>query len=167
MDGAASGSPCIFPFVYKGLIHETCTFLDSDLIGGKPWCSTLVDVMGHHVPKQGNWGICGSRCPMPMGKTFVLIIDYHTFFYSYLLHFTEDKCTTVAGPDSHVPCIFPFIYSGILHKTCSLIDAKPGKAWCSTKVDDEGHAIKGKGKWGICEPECPMPPGKSFVLNCL
>ena len=45
-----------------------------------------------------------------------------------------------------------------------MIDAKPGKAWCSTEVDDEGHAIAGKGKWGICGAECPMPKGKVFGI---
>ena len=70
VDGPSSGLPCIFPFVYKGLLHKTCTYLDSDLTGGKPWCSTLVDITGHHVSGQGNWGICDSNCPMPKGKAY-------------------------------------------------------------------------------------------------
>jgi len=49
----------------------------------------------------------------------------------------------------------------------SAIDANPDAPWCPTKVDDEGHAIVGKGKWGICEPKCPMPHGKILVLNFL
>ena len=48
-----------------------------------------------------------------------------------------------------------------------MIDANPDAPWCPTKVDNEGHAIVGKGKWGICEPKCPMPPGKILVLNFL
>ena len=105
---------------------------------------------------------------------------YKSFLDFHFLPFTEnkhednfyggtvtdlDKCITIAGPDSYAPCISPFIYKGILHKTCSLIDAKPDAPWCPTKVDNKGHAILGKGKWGICGPECPIPPGKKYVIN--
>ena len=72
MAGAAPDLPCRFPFVYKGFVHTTCTFLDAHLIGGKPWCSTLTDISSRHVAGQGNWGICKPGCPMPPGKAFVL-----------------------------------------------------------------------------------------------
>ena len=75
----------------------------------------------------------------------------------------EDKCLTVVGADPHVPCIFPFICRGIIHETCTLIDAKPGKAWCSTEVDDKGYAILRKGKWGICGSDCPIISSKPKI----
>ena len=133
-----------------------------------PWCPTNVDDEGYSI--VGKWGICGPECPNPPGKKFC--INYlPNILLSLLLcissFFTEKKCTTVAGPDVNVQCIFPFVYRGILYKTCSAIDANPDAPWCPTKVDDEGHAIVGKGKWGICEPKCPMPHGKILVLNFL
>ena len=30
--------------------------------------------------------------------------------------------------------------------------------WCSTQVDETGHHIGGRGKWGNCGPGCPIPP---------
>ena len=34
----------------------------------KPWCSTLVDEVGHHVGGQSKWGNCGPDCPIPPDK---------------------------------------------------------------------------------------------------
>ena len=31
----------------------------------KAWCSTLVNDAGGHVGGEGNWGNCGSGCPIP------------------------------------------------------------------------------------------------------
>ncbi len=32
------------------------------------------------------------------------------------------------------------------------------QAWCSTEVDDDGHHVGGKGRWGNCGQGCPIPP---------
>ena len=53
--------PCIFPFEYKGVAHNQCTW-DSDA-GNSAWCSTKVDNDGKHIGGHGNWGNCASKCP--------------------------------------------------------------------------------------------------------
>ena len=60
-------------------------------------------------------------------------------------------------------CIFPFIYAGRLHLTCSNL-AGESKPWCSTKVDSSGIHISGQNQWEYCESSsCPgmSPPGVS------
>ena len=49
---------CVFPFIYGGRQHDTCTSIDGD----NPWCSTQVDSTGVHV--SGNWEYCqDASCP--------------------------------------------------------------------------------------------------------
>ena len=61
VSGADSGLPCIFPFKFNGIEHFSCTW-DMAERDNKPWCSTLVNDTGHHVP--GKWGNCGPECPV-------------------------------------------------------------------------------------------------------
>lgn len=46
------GSPCRFPFTYKGVIHTSCTRVDS----AAPWCAT-----GDNPGVD--WGVCSEVCP--------------------------------------------------------------------------------------------------------
>ena len=71
--------PCIFPFKYKGITYQTCTFVrryDSKskaIDPDEPWCATEVDSNGEM--SEGKWGICDvniasvtktkSSCPIP------------------------------------------------------------------------------------------------------
>ena len=50
----SSGSPCVFPFVYRDQTYDTCTTRDSDT--GQPWCATKVDSDGWVVDHA--WGDC-------------------------------------------------------------------------------------------------------------
>ena len=62
-------------------------------------------------------------------------------------------------------CIFPFIYLGRLHLTCTTLDGDP-KPWCSTKVDSNGIHVSGENQWEHCESSsCPgmSPPGVSVT----
>ena len=44
-----------------GVEHNACTTIDGD---PNPWCSTLVDENGVHVPGGGHWEYCtSSECP--------------------------------------------------------------------------------------------------------
>ena len=52
--------PCIFPFTFGDKEHNKCIWQGTD----KPWCSTKVDREGLHVDGQGQWGYCGSQCPI-------------------------------------------------------------------------------------------------------
>ena len=127
-----------------------------DSTPGVPWCATKVDDEGHAIIGKGKWGICNPKCPLPLSFPFFPFtgIKHHTGAVT-----VPHKCFTIAGHDPLAPCIFPFIYRGILHNTCSLIDSKPGVPWCPTKIDNQRHAVVGNGKWGICDPRCPMPSG--------
>ena len=61
----ASSSPssgscgnCVFPFLYGGRQHDTCTTIDGD----NPWCATQVDSSGNFV--NGAWEYCqDASCP--------------------------------------------------------------------------------------------------------
>ena len=44
--------------------------------------------------------------------------------------------------------MFPFSYLGTNYSTCIEQESPSGKAWCATRVDDDGNYI---GKWGYCE----------------
>ena len=62
--GAQPNLPCIFPFRFNGVTHESCIWDQSSLTEGKAWCSTLVNETGYHVAGQGKWGNCGANCPI-------------------------------------------------------------------------------------------------------
>lgn len=54
------GDNCVFPFVYKNVVHAVCTTVDDPL--NKPWCSTQVEPRtNQHV--SGRWGHCVLDCP--------------------------------------------------------------------------------------------------------
>ena len=58
-------TPCKFPFVYQGVVHNACTFAG----GFSPaWCSTNTDAYGNHI--NGNWANCGTGCPVEMTREF-------------------------------------------------------------------------------------------------
>ena len=61
--GPSPNVPCIFPFKFRGEIHNDCNW-DGDSSGGA-WCSTLISDSGQHVGGKGNWGNCGPKCPIP------------------------------------------------------------------------------------------------------
>ena len=61
--GPSDNVPCVFPFKFRGDIHNECNW-DGDASDGA-WCSTLIDDSGQHVGGKGNWGNCGPKCPIP------------------------------------------------------------------------------------------------------
>merc|ERR1712183_107499 len=62
--GASANKPCIFPFKYRGVVYNKCTWVDAAThTNNKAWCSTEVDSRGYHVGGQGKWGNCGPACP--------------------------------------------------------------------------------------------------------
>lgn len=54
------GNNCVFPFVFKDVVHETCTKVDDPM--NKPWCSTRVEA-GTNKHISGEWGHCVLNCP--------------------------------------------------------------------------------------------------------
>ena len=59
--GVVTQESCIFPFTYKGVTYNTCTYVDHP--EQKEWCSTKVDENGVHVSGGNNWGECRGPCP--------------------------------------------------------------------------------------------------------
>ena len=54
--GLVPNADCVFPFRYKGTIHDRCTTAGYS----NAWCSTKVYQNGEHV--ANNWGDCDSNC---------------------------------------------------------------------------------------------------------
>merc|ERR1719410_105992 len=53
-DDSGLGSPCTFPFKYKGVVYEACTSFGHD----QPWCATSLHPDTNHAR---SWGNC--NCP--------------------------------------------------------------------------------------------------------
>ena len=71
-------------------------------------------------------------------------------------------CYAVGGPGDGLPCVFPFKFSGVVYNTCTNADKQltNNLPWCSTKVNETGNHIGGKGNWGNCDETCPLLHGK-------
>merc|ERR1712183_37471 len=52
-------NPCVFPFTYKGEVHNQCTKVDS--VSGAFWCATKVDRTGKAV--RNAYEDCQTSCP--------------------------------------------------------------------------------------------------------
>ena len=58
--GSQGGSPCVFPWKYKGKTYNSCTMdWETDQ---RPWCATKVDENG--AVFSTNYGYCGANCPL-------------------------------------------------------------------------------------------------------
>jgi len=89
---------------------------------GKPWCSTRTDPQGIHM--KGEWADCEDSCPV--------------------------QCTTIGGPKSGQSCVFPFRWSGQVHREC--VPGSNGGYWCATATDSLG--VFQQGQWGECSNQC-------------
>ena len=58
---------CVFPFKYKNVIHNECTYEGMKLHEEHPWCSTEVNSKGEHI--KGKFGFCEPQC---LGKPKVI-----------------------------------------------------------------------------------------------
>jgi len=52
---------CIFPFVYRGVTYNECTWADSNIRHNQAWCAT--QVAGNQYIST-HWGNCGTSCPI-------------------------------------------------------------------------------------------------------
>ena len=85
-----------------------------------------------------------------------------------LCNLTNDK-----GPQKNKACVFPFRIKGVLYRDCTNEKDPEGKFWCSTKIDEEGAHVEGKGHWGYCREGCdfgytnfaPTIPRKTLLRN--
>merc|ERR550519_1558321 len=119
--GNIVGAPCVFPFRHRGVTYNSCTYA-----GGfdKPWCSTATDRRGNHI--LGNFGDCNSACPVEEG-------------------YTTTTATTSCRTESGTTCVFPFLFNGQLHNSCTYTGGF-NRPWCSTRNDYWGRPREGY--WG-------------------
>jgi hypothetical protein len=63
-----------------------------------------------------------------------------------------------ATPHAGVACVFPFTYQGRTYDACTMdVDGRANaRAWCPTKTDVNGNAMRSTGHWGYCPETCPV-----------
>ena len=64
VSGTDPGKTCVFPFRFKGVLYNACTFEGNAPEDTKPWCSTLNDSNDDAVVGEGYWGFCDASCPV-------------------------------------------------------------------------------------------------------
>ena len=57
--GAVANAKCVFPFTYKGITYQTCTYFGGYI--RQPWCATETNAQGGYISKK--WGLCEPGCP--------------------------------------------------------------------------------------------------------
>merc|ERR1711971_144390 len=60
--GPTPNKPCIFPFRFNGVTHNSCTSVNIN----QPWCSTATLSDGSHI--TGQYGLCPSTCSSSGGR---------------------------------------------------------------------------------------------------
>jgi len=146
------GEICVFPFTYKGVRYEKCTYTQSS----RPWCATQTNNKGEVITNK--WGDCSltgdSSCEaeqrsQPLGNP---------------------RCVTVGGPSSNKQCIFPFTHGGVVYNECTTTGL--GQSWCSVAVYANGTHISGQGLYGLCPSTCiggqadTCTPGRTWQEGC-
>merc|ERR1712137_509069 len=58
---AVSGSACVFPFRYKGIVYNKCSdAANTEISDSQAWCSTEVTSGGEHI--DGKAAVCPNTC---------------------------------------------------------------------------------------------------------
>ncbi|KAJ7313794.1 hypothetical protein JRQ81_005496 [Phrynocephalus forsythii] len=168
-------SPCVFPFIYKGMYYSSCT---TDGTGqGRPWCATT-----ENYDQLRQWRPCatteyggnsnGQPCVFPyiyMGRTY----------FTCNTKFSKGRfwCSTTGSYDKNgqwsfcadtrlganyptQPCAPTFIYDGKLYSGCTSAGRTDGKLWCSLSSN---YDLDPRGVF--CEPSAPAPCSFPFIYN--
>merc|ERR1712012_58192 len=131
-----SGSSCVFPFTYKGVTHNQCTYADSPV----SWCATSVSADGSVVTNA--WGDCDLGQSSSCSEETLSLTP----------------CTTTSGAQ----CRFPFRYKGVVYSQCTTIDQT--EPWCATSVTSAGDYIEGSR--ATCPSSCPGAGGSGSTGGC-
>jgi len=67
-----NGKSCKFPFIYKDVTYNGCTWWENHRTKGLPWCSTKLNSNGTHKNSDdgSTWMHCSSECPIAELKCF-------------------------------------------------------------------------------------------------
>jgi len=144
------GELCVFPFTYRGVKYEKCTFARS----ATPWCATQTNSDG--VVITNKWGDCSIFADTSCEVEETQPQD-------------NPRCISVGGPSPNKRCIFPFTHAGVVYNECTT--AGLGQAWCSVAVHANGTHISGQGLYGLCPSTCPggqdtCSPGNTWQVEC-
>merc|ERR1711862_802111 len=131
-----SGSSCVFPFTYKGVTHNQCTYADSP----GSWCATSVSADGSVVTNA--WGDCDLGQSSSCSEETLSLTP----------------CTTTSGAQ----CRFPFRYKGVVYSQCTTIDQT--EPWRATSVTSAGDYIEGSR--ATCPSSCPGAGGSGSTGGC-
>jgi len=131
-----SGSSCVFPFTYKGVTHNQCTYADSPV----SWCATSVSTDGSVITNA--WGDCDLGQASSCSEETL----------------TLTPCTTTSGAQ----CRFPFRYKGVVYSECTSVDQTD--PWCATSVTSAGDYIEGAR--ATCPSSCPGAGGSGSTGSC-
>ena len=67
----------------------------------------------------------------------------------------DSHCTTIGGPEADKPCLFPFVWKGMMYGECTDIDHPEGllslDLFCATEIDKVTKEMK---SWGKCSRTC-------------
>merc|ERR1712223_1957348 len=156
---AESGASCVFPFRHEGITYNSCA---STNLLSSAWCSTSTHENGTHI--LGSESLCPSTCPGATTTTTTTVsttttattTTTTTSFTSTTTAAADLRrtCTTVSGPASGKPCVFPFTWQGKTFTSCPKEGDDQGKLWCSTMVDQAGNHVAGQGQYGFCSQTC-------------
>merc|ERR1712223_1383110 len=145
---AESGASCVFPFRHEGITYNSCA--STELLSSA-WCSTITHENGTRI--LGSESLCPSTCPGATTATTTTTTISSTSTTTAAADLRR-TCTTVSGPASGKPCVFPFTWQGKTFTSCTKEGDDQGKLWCSTMVDQAGNHVAGQGQYGFCSQEC-------------
>merc|ERR1712110_1340619 len=160
---AVSGSACVFPFRYKGIVYNKCSdAANTEISDSQAWCSTEVTSGGEHI--DGKAAACPNTCEgaattTTTTTTTTTAASVNTnSLVDILAESLKSQCTTVAGPAAGKQCVFPFKFQGVTYSGCAEWEyggEHQGQTWCSTMVTSSGEHMDGNNQWGICPDTCP------------
>ncbi|XP_037674786.1 zinc finger protein 444 isoform X2 [Choloepus didactylus] len=150
--------PCVFPFIYREKLYHRCT--DAGSGEGTPWCATTSN---YDVDKK--WRPChmevlselfyGPKCVFPFvfkGRKHSMCISrghgsrhpWCSLTENYDVDRQWAYCSLQASQTSP-PCVFPFLYRGVLYSGCTSANELHHRFWCATtgNYDRDHH-------WTFC-----------------
>ncbi|XP_068120881.1 uncharacterized protein [Hyperolius riggenbachi] len=156
VEGNANGSPCVFPFIYRGIYYNSCTAAGQD--DRRLWCATT-----RNYDNDKKWGFCLDQALPTIGgnangSPCVFPFTYNGTIYHSCTRLGESEgrlwCSTTRNYDNDPkwgfchdralynedyvdvsPCVFPFTYRGARYDSCISTEQDDGRPWCATTTN--------------------------------
>merc|ERR1712110_990631 len=167
---AVSGSACVFPFRYKGIVYNKGSdAANTEISDSQAWCSTEVTSGGEHI--DGKAAVCPNTCEGAASNTATATTTTTTTTAASVnTNSLKSGCTTASGPAAGKQCIFPFKFQGVTYSGCAewvYGGENQGKSWCSTMVNPSGEHMDGNSQWGVCPDTCQKHSAFDLIGNLL